>query len=92
MADQQQEIKHVTRRRILRGTVKSDGMDKTCVVEVTHRVLHRTYKKYVNRKARYKAHDEQNKCRVGDVVEIIESRPISRDKRWRVQKLVERPQ
>ena len=78
------------RRRVLKGTVKSDKMDKTIVVEVTHRVLHRTYKKYVTRRVRYKAHDGENQCSIGDQVEIIECRPLSKEKRWRLQRLVER--
>jgi small subunit ribosomal protein S17 len=81
---------NTSQRRILRGIVKSNKMGKTCVVEVTHRVMHRRYKKYVTRRVHYKAHDEQDQCNVGDVVEIIECRPLSRDKRWRVKTLVER--
>jgi small subunit ribosomal protein S17 len=65
-------------------------MDKTAVVEVKHRVMHTTYKKYVARRVRYKAHDEKNDCHVGDRVQIVEARPQSRDKRWRVQRIVER--
>jgi small subunit ribosomal protein S17 len=76
--------------RVLLGTVRSDKMQKTVVVEVTHRVLHRAYKKYVTRRVRYKAHDEQGECHLGDKVQIVECRPLSRDKRWRVQKLVEK--
>jgi len=77
-------------RRVLQGFVMSDKMHKTVVVEVRHRVQHGTYKKYVSRRMRYKAHDEQNQCHIGDQVLIIESRPLSRDKRWRVQRIVER--
>jgi small subunit ribosomal protein S17 len=83
---------HKKTRRVLLGTVRSDKMQKTIVVEVTHRVLHRTYKKYVTRRVRYKAHDERNECHVGDRVQIVECRPLSRDKRWRVQKLLEKAQ
>lgn len=79
-------------RRVLLGTVRSDKMHKTVVVEVTRRVLHRTYKKYVKTRVRYKAHDERNECHVGDRVQIVECRPLSRDKRWRVQKLLEKAQ
>jgi small subunit ribosomal protein S17 len=78
------------KRRVLLGVVRSDKMQKTCVVEVSHRVLHRTYKKYITTRVRYKAHDEKNECHVGDRVQIVECRPLSRDKRWRVQKLIER--
>jgi small subunit ribosomal protein S17 len=77
-------------RRVLQGVVRSDKMDRTVVVEVRHRVLHRTYKKYISRRVKYKAHDEGNECGVGDTVQIIESRPLSKDKRWRVQRIVER--
>ena len=79
------------RHRMLQGTVRSNKMDKTVVVEVTHRVRHPVYKKYVLRRVRYMAHDERNDYQIGDVVRIIESRPLSRNKRWRVHRLVERP-
>lgn len=77
--------------RTLLGTVRSDKADKTVIVEVQKRMMHRMYKKYINRRTRYAAHDEKNEYRVGDVVEIVSSRPLSRTKRWRVQRLVERP-
>lgn len=80
----------IRRRRMRQGVVQSDKMDKTVVVEVRHRVLHRGYKKYISRRVRYKAHDEGNECRVGDRVQIVQSRPLSKDKRWRVQRIVER--
>lgn len=73
------------------GTVVSDKMDKTVVVRVERVVMHPVYKKYTKRRAQYKAHDEKNECRVGDRVEIIETRPLSKDKRWRVFRLIERP-
>lgn len=76
--------------RILQGTVSSDKMEKTVVVEVKHRVLHPTYKKYVSRRVRYKAHDENNNFHVGDKVQIIECRPLSKEKRWRVLRLIEK--
>ena len=79
-------------RRVLTGVVVSDKMDKTVVVEVTRLVKHRLYKKYIKRKARFKAHDERNEYQEGDKVQIIESRPLSRGKRWRVQALIERQQ
>lgn len=79
------------RPRILQGVVRSDKMDKTVVVEVTHRILHRVYKKYVTRRVRYMAHDDRNEYLIGDVVRIISARPLSRRKRWRVTQLVERP-
>ncbi len=72
-------------RRTLVGTVVSDKMDKTVVVRVDRLVKDRTYKKYVNRFTRYMAHDEANTCAVGDRVQIIEHRPLSKKKRWKVQ-------
>jgi small subunit ribosomal protein S17 len=77
-------------RRILHGVVVSDKMHKTIVVQVTRRYRHPKYKKYVNERVRYKCHDERNEARSGDRVRIIESRPISRDKRWRLQAVLER--
>jgi small subunit ribosomal protein S17 len=74
----------VSGRRVLTGRVVSDKMDKTVVVEVTRRVKHPRYGKYVNRSNRYKAHDEANTCKTNDIVDIQESRPLSRDKRWQV--------
>jgi small subunit ribosomal protein S17 len=79
------------RSRQLEGTVRSNKMDRTVVVEVTHRIMHRVYKKYVTRRVRYMAHDERNEYLVGDVVRIASCRPLSRHKRWRVSQLVERP-
>lgn len=76
-------------RKRLVGTVVSDKMDKTVVVQVVRRVQHPGYKKYVSRRKKYKAHDEKNEFHVGDVVELIESRPLSKDKRWAVQRLVD---
>lgn len=69
-------------RRTLVGRVVSDKMDKTVVVQVDRKVLHTRYKKYVNRRKKYSAHDEGNECQVDDVVVIQESRPLSRNKRW----------
>ena len=71
-----------SRRRVLTGTVVSDKMDKTVVVEVQRTVLHAKYRKYVKRCKKYKAHDERNEWKVNDTVEIRESRPLSRTKRW----------
>jgi small subunit ribosomal protein S17 len=79
-------------KRVLVGVVVGDKMDKTRVVLVERRLAHAKYGKYMSRKAKYKAHDEKNEYRVGDRVEIVESRPLSREKRWRVQRLIERPQ
>ena len=79
-------------RRVLVGEVVGDKMDKTVVVQVTRLVKHRLYQKYVKRQRKYKAHDERNEYKVGDRVQIVEARPFSKEKRWRVQKLLERPQ
>jgi small subunit ribosomal protein S17 len=73
------------------GTVMSDKMDKTVVVRVERVVLHPVYKKYTKRRTTYKAHDEKNEFKVGDRVEIVETRPLSKEKRWRVLRLIERP-
>jgi small subunit ribosomal protein S17 len=80
---------HSFRRRLL-GKVVSDKMDKTVIVEVVRRSRDAMYKKYVRSRDRYKAHDERNEFKVGDRVEIMEHRPISKDKRWKVVKLVAR--
>lgn len=69
-------------RRALNGTVVSSKMDKTVSVEVTRRVKHARYHKYINRRNVYKAHDENNECELGDTVTIRESRPLSKTKRW----------
>lgn len=69
-------------RRVLVGRVVSDKMDKTVTVEVTRRIKHAKYHKYVTRRKNFKAHDEDNDCQVDDVVVIQESRPLSRTKRW----------
>ena len=70
--------------------VSSDKMDKTVVVTVRDRVQHPLYKKIVNRTVKYKAHDENNECRVGDRVLLMETRPMSKDKRWRVVEIIEK--
>mgnify|MGYP001090429937 CR=1 FL=1 len=76
-------------RKRLIGRVTSDKMDKTVVVEVERLQRHRLYGKVVKRTKKYMAHDEENACRVGDVVCIVESRPLSRRKRWVVEEIVE---
>ncbi|MDJ0766457.1 MAG: 30S ribosomal protein S17 [Myxococcota bacterium] len=78
------------RKRTLMGRVYSNKMDKTVVVEVRRRVKEPQYKKYIERRARYKAHDENNECTIGDTIEIQESRPLSRDKRWVVTRIIEK--
>lgn len=72
------------------GVVVSDKMDKTVVVQVERLVKHPVYKKYLRRRSKFAAHDETNQCRTGDTVQITQSRPISRSKRWRVSKVLER--
>ena len=81
-----------SRKRKLVGIVTSDKMNKTRVVLVERRVSHGKYGKYLTKRTKFKAHDEKNEYKTGDKVMIIESRPLSRDKRWRVEKLIERPQ
>ena len=78
-------------RRKLIGRIRSDKMDKTVIVEVVRFKREGIYKKYVRVRKRYKAHDEKNEYKTGDRVEIIESRPLSREKRWAVARLVDRP-
>ncbi|MCI5947401.1 MAG: 30S ribosomal protein S17 [Oscillospiraceae bacterium] len=72
------------------GIVTSDKMDKTVVVSVKDRVQHPLYKKIVNRTIKFKAHDENNECGIGDRVMIMETRPLSKDKRWRVAEIIEK--
>lgn len=74
------------------GTVVSNKMDKTVVVSVERMILHPVYHKYVKMRKKYKAHDENNECGVGDRVMVIQSRPISKEKRWRVKKIIEKMQ
>ncbi|SNB46465.1 30S ribosomal protein S17 [Geobacter sp. DSM 9736] len=70
------------------GVVVSDKMDKTVVVKVDRIIKHPVYNKFIKRSARYKAHDEQNQCKVGDQVVIVESRPLSKDKCWKVRQII----
>lgn len=72
------------------GIVVSDKMDKTIVVEIRTRVKHPLYGKIMNRTEKFKAHDEENSCGVGDTVRIMETRPLSKDKRWRLVEIVEK--
>ena len=72
------------------GKVVSDKMDKTIVVAIEDNVRHRLYKKIVKRTIKLKAHDEENTCKIGDRVEIMETRPLSKDKRWRLVNIIER--
>ena len=84
------EEKRNTFRKVRTGKVVSDKMDKTVVVIVEDRVAHKTYKKIIGRTYRLKAHDENNECGVGDIVRVMETRPLSKDKRWRVVEIVEK--
>lgn len=77
-------------RRVKQGRVASDKMDKTIVVVTETRVPHPIYGKIVRKSSRFKAHDENNDAKIGDVVRIMECRPLSRDKRWRLIEIVER--
>jgi small subunit ribosomal protein S17 len=77
-------------RRVIQGTVVSDKMAKTVVVSVEQRKKHRLYHKVVNFTTRFKAHDENDECKLGDIVRIEESRPMSKDKRWRVIEILTR--
>ena len=77
-------------RRILNGIVVSDKAHKTVIVRVERRVMHPVYKKFVRRSKKYAAHDEDNRCKIGDAVAIQECRPISKTKAWRVIKLLEK--
>jgi small subunit ribosomal protein S17 len=77
-------------KRQVVGVVVSNKMDKTVVVAVERTVKHVMYHKYIRRRTKFAAHDEQNSCQIGDKVMITESRPLSRSKRWRVSKIVEK--
>lgn len=76
-------------RRVQVGVVVSDKMDKTVVVKVDRLIKHQVYNKYIKRSATYKVHDENNSCKVGDRVSIIECRPLSKDKRWNLKQINE---
>ena len=78
------------RRKLRVGKVVSDRMDKTIVVSIERLVKHPTYERYVRRRAKFKVHDAKNECHVGDVVRFMETRPLSKDKRWRLVDFVER--
>ena len=77
-------------RKVRQGIVVSDKMDKTVVVAVERKVPHKLYKKSINTTTKFKAHDENNECKVGDKVKVMETRPLSKDKRWRVVEVVEK--
>jgi small subunit ribosomal protein S17 len=77
-------------RKVRLGTVISDKMDKTIVVQIGSSKPHRLYKKTVRQRTRFKVHDEKNECGIGDLVRITETRPISKEKRWRLLEIVEK--
>ena len=77
-------------RKVLRGTVVSDKMDKTIVVAMEDFIRHPLYGKAVKRTKKVKAHDENNECQIGDKVRIMETRPLSKDKRWRLVSIIEK--
>ena len=85
-----EETLNRTARKTRIGLVVSDKMDKTVVVRIDRRMPHPTYGKMVTRTARLKAHDEENSAKLGDTVRIMETRPLSKDKRWRLVEIVER--
>jgi len=78
------------RRQVKVGTVVSDKMQQTVVVEVVNTIMDSLYRRYMKRRAKFHAHDANDECRVGDVVEIVSSRPLSRTKRWRVREILKR--
>ena len=87
---EEQVVQNKASKRSFVGIVTSDKMEKTIVVSVSTKKLHRLYKKYVTRVKKCKAHDEKNECNVGDTVRIVETRPLSKDKYFRVQEIIER--
>lgn len=87
---QEQTTAEQRQRRVVLGTVVSDKMEKTIVVQVQRRFKHPRYRKYVSERVRYKAHDENNEAKIGDTVRIVSCRPLSRDKRWMLQTVVEK--
>ncbi len=84
------EAKERKDKQVLQGVVVSDKMEKTIVVEIVLRKLHPLYKKYLTRSKKVKAHDETNDAKMGDTVRVVECRPLSRDKHWRLAEIVER--
>ncbi len=77
-------------RKTRTGIVVSDKMDKTIVVKLSTRVKHPLYSKYINKTTKIKAHDENNECGIGDTVRVMETRPLSREKRWRLVEIIEK--
>jgi small subunit ribosomal protein S17 len=90
MAEQQQQATKRNARKTRVGLVVSDKMDKTVVVQIERRMAHPVYGKMMTRTKKLKAHDEENSAKTGDTVRIMETRPLSKDKRWRLVEIVER--
>jgi len=82
--------KRVNARKTRVGTVVSDKMDKTAVILIEDRIAHPLYKKIIKRSIKLKAHDESNQCGIGDRVRVMETRPLSKDKRWRLVEIIEK--
>jgi len=80
----------IGRRKTIVGIVTSNKMTKTVVVEVTRRIKHLTYEKIIKRSSKFKAHDENNDCNIGDKVLVMETRPLSKEKRWRVVRIIQK--
>jgi small subunit ribosomal protein S17 len=90
MTEENKQVERENRRKVRQGVVVSDKMDKTITVAVINRKSHAKYGKTVHNTVKFKAHDETNDAREGDTVEIIETRPVSKTKRWRLLRVVER--
>lgn len=86
----EEQVQKTTGNREFVGIVTSDKMNKTITIVVSTKKLHPLYKKYVSRSKKYKAHDEKNEAHIGDTVRIVECRPISKDKCWRLVSIIER--
>ncbi len=84
------ELKADARKKKLTGVVIKNKMDKTVIIEVSRSYKHSMYQKYISTKKRYKAHDEENRCVTGDRVLIVESRPLSKEKRWLVKEIIKK--
>ena len=90
MSERRRQSVERNARRVMTGTVVSDKMDKTVVVAVVRSVKHPLYGKIVKRTSKFKVHDDKNECRVGDKVKIMETRPLSKEKRWRLVEVLEK--
>ncbi|OQY35196.1 MAG: 30S ribosomal protein S17 [Spirochaetaceae bacterium 4572_59] len=86
----EKETSRKTNKKVFTGVVTSNKMDKTIVVQISTKKLHPLYKKYVTKSVKYKAHDEKNDANIGDTVRIQECRPVSKDKSWSLQEILER--